>query len=1192
MMGRLLRRLGALVVLLTGTVGAPIALWTFGRTLIPDHLPGAAELWAALTTPDNGRTLATAMLLAGTVLWLVFLGCVLLDLAARLTHRPTWRLPGLRVPQTIAAGLIGLVLAGTVTITGAPTATADPLPTLPHGSTAITATATAAPRTTTPVPDPVPTALAAPAASVVQQVPAGPEWTVRKGDTLWAIARTTLSDPFRYTEIVALNTGRAQPDGRALTNGDWLQPGWILTLPADAHLPADITTGTTVAGGTGGGMEVTVARGDTLSGIAADHHRDTADVWAANAHRPEPGGAALTDPDLIYPGWIITIPAAAPPAPAPDQPVTPPGQPVTPARQPVTPAGQPVTPAAPEATAPGSGTEHTGAPTTPDAPAAGASGPEGQPLTPAAAAPDQPVTPPVTPTRPAETPPPAAPAAPAATGPTATTGEPVTPAPTPAAPPVTGAPVPAVTAPATAAAPTDGDLSLALAAAGAAFLAGGVYATLRRSRRRQERRRRAGRTFPPPTPDLIPLEQVLATTGRAGHLDATFLHRALQSLATRCATDTLPLPDVVAARLSTAELELRLHRPTSDAPTPWAASGDGTRWTLSRTDPSPAAETGGTPGGWPDHPGRPAPFPTLVSIAHTGDGDHWLVDLERMGTAVLTGDPARCRLLARHIAAELGHNAWSDLVRVTVVGWAAELADLSPGRVDVHTIAGRVFTAAAAQHREIRPAAMEALDGRRDDVTVDAFAPHILIIDPAATDFTPDDAAGMAELAALLDTAADGPRSTVALLLAAGTGDGGDDAVAGRWRIEVDPDGTLRVPELGMEGAAEQLSAGEARQIAQVLRAAADTTDHPAPPAPGDQPWDTVSDSLGSLLPQPGVSRDRDVPVVHLADTVDDADYSTSVLPLPAGAYTTAAAVTPDDLKVLAPMVSTAARQRVHDADPGLDADLADWHDLTNPRPKITVLGPVEVLCTGDLPDGGSSRAAHTEVVAYLATRPRGATVLEYARAVFGERDVDLYRPGTGELRPRVRKLLYTTRHWLGQDPATGQFYLPFVTGVRDPVYRLHGALLDAELFRRLRLRAATRPPATGIPDLETALRLVTGEPFDRRREHGYQWLQNNQLDAEYRRMITDTAQIVAVHHLHTGHPAKAIAPCQVALLAGADSSDKTLCNLYRAHLDLGDQHGADRHLQALLNKHDIDEEIELPPETFAMLHGNQWSVG
>ncbi|GAB7052334.1 hypothetical protein [Catenuloplanes indicus] len=51
---------------------------------------------------------------------------------------------------------------------------------------------------------------------------------------LFQIAAKTLGDGNRYPEIVALNEGRPQPDGRSLTDPTSLEPGWILVLPEDA----------------------------------------------------------------------------------------------------------------------------------------------------------------------------------------------------------------------------------------------------------------------------------------------------------------------------------------------------------------------------------------------------------------------------------------------------------------------------------------------------------------------------------------------------------------------------------------------------------------------------------------------------------------------------------------------------------------------------------------------------------------------------------------------------------------------------------------------------------------------------------------------------------------------------------------------------------------------------------------------
>ena len=56
--------------------------------------------------------------------------------------------------------------------------------------------------------------------------------TVKRGDSLWRIARIHLGSGDRWTEIFDLNRGRVQPDGRALRNPHLIQIGWVLELPS------------------------------------------------------------------------------------------------------------------------------------------------------------------------------------------------------------------------------------------------------------------------------------------------------------------------------------------------------------------------------------------------------------------------------------------------------------------------------------------------------------------------------------------------------------------------------------------------------------------------------------------------------------------------------------------------------------------------------------------------------------------------------------------------------------------------------------------------------------------------------------------------------------------------------------------------------------------------------------------------
>ena len=98
-------------------------------------------------------------------------------------------------------------------------------------------------------------------------------YTVRRGDTLWGIARryhTTVGDLARRNRV-------ADPS--------LIYPGQVLQIPY---------TGTETA------ETYTVERGDTLWGIAREHGTTV----EALAERNQ-----LADPDLIYPGQVLRLPA-------------------------------------------------------------------------------------------------------------------------------------------------------------------------------------------------------------------------------------------------------------------------------------------------------------------------------------------------------------------------------------------------------------------------------------------------------------------------------------------------------------------------------------------------------------------------------------------------------------------------------------------------------------------------------------------------------------------------------------------------------------------------------------------------------------------------------------------------------------------------------------------------------------------
>ena len=57
--------------------------------------------------------------------------------------------------------------------------------------------------------------------------------TVRRGDTLWGLARTYLGTGNRWQEIFDLNAGSVQADGRTLRDPNLILIGWVLELPTN-----------------------------------------------------------------------------------------------------------------------------------------------------------------------------------------------------------------------------------------------------------------------------------------------------------------------------------------------------------------------------------------------------------------------------------------------------------------------------------------------------------------------------------------------------------------------------------------------------------------------------------------------------------------------------------------------------------------------------------------------------------------------------------------------------------------------------------------------------------------------------------------------------------------------------------------------------------------------------------------------
>ena len=304
LLSALLRALCALAVLLTALAGAPYALLRWGD--LPRSVPSWTGVQEFLSGPVDDTLLVSVITVIGLGAWACFTVSCLVEAGAVLRHRATPKIRGLGVFQGAAGFLIGsivLLAPAAASASAAPatpavaTATAhDARPTAdvgdhrgPRAGVDHVTTADETPlwdlaqhhlgdgRRWREIADlnphladgPLPkgTVVRLPATQsaaftdTVQQhresAPAS-TYTVRKGDTLSAIAQEHLGTAGDWPKIYALNKGEVQPTGRTFTDPNLIFPGQHLDLPhhgtaapdhtAPAQLPPhDRTTPTTPA---------------------------------------------------------------------------------------------------------------------------------------------------------------------------------------------------------------------------------------------------------------------------------------------------------------------------------------------------------------------------------------------------------------------------------------------------------------------------------------------------------------------------------------------------------------------------------------------------------------------------------------------------------------------------------------------------------------------------------------------------------------------------------------------------------------------------------------------------------------------------------------------------------------------------------------------------------------------------------
>lgn len=1021
--------LAALVALLLALVAIPVALYHFAGNPIPSQLPDLEQLKDALSRPDDGTNLMTALKVVGWLAWATAAIGILYEFVGQLRHTRAPRIP-------IAGNMVAAVLA--LTAIGVATA-AGPASALPGTSSHIEATRAGITAT-------------APAATHQASSPAT---NSTHGTNSHSAARTAAKPtPAPHTASAA--------------------------KPAASHAPAHAHA------------EVVVHTGDTLSEIAQREYGDAnryPQIFEANKGERQPDGRALTNPDRIYTGWHLSVPAnpeaadtTSPAAPAPAD--------ATPEAAPAPTSGAAATPTpAPQAGATTS-SEGSTADTTPGS-------------TPA-------VPSPIASSAPAATPSTASPsvaAAPAATPSAAVPSAAVPSAAVPSAAPATGSLIE------TSSAAVDSRLLAGLGGLAAA----GALGLLVLRRARQSSRRRPGQRIALPAGDAAIAEAQLRVA--ADPLTAAHLDLALRTIAHQATQEQQALPPVRAARITPDTLELYLTDDQDTLPIPFTAdpSVPGA-WTMPRgqldelLDPATAAAT-------------PAPYPTLVTLGYDENDAYLLINLEEIGSLTITGDTASSHAVLTALAVELIGSGWSDDVRVTLAGVLPELADaLASDRVNYVDELGEILTAleygAGVDRQVMGDADLDnPVQARASRLSSESWTPHLILTSQET------DAAARERVDQVMHQV---PRLAIATITAGGP-------AIGEWSLDVtsthagEPTISAVLQPAGLQLTPQRLGGPAYQHLLDAFRTNdQDLVDGPA--------WaDTLSDEL-DLDQLPDVTPHHDANLTLQED--DPSKPSAAAALKDDGRELDVADYIPDTIAALSALDAMgmgAVRAVIDHAGPApegdgaarpapLDSDSVAGRaapffgqpsanptssDPTSSRradgPMLRLLGNVEVL----QPSGGKtgSPKISSAILTYIALYP-GASTQDLDEAIW---------PGVRKTADERNPVVSRTRNWFGTAD-DGHPYLGRFDETGD--YRMtNDTPCDWFMFRRLVGHSIAK---ASTQDLVDALRLVQGRPLTG--DHRYAvapWVQGPQN--EMIQAIGDVAHEISTRACRDGDPRTAI---------------------------------------------------------------------
>ncbi|GAA4242418.1 hypothetical protein GCM10022254_75360 [Actinomadura meridiana] len=239
-----LRGLGALVVFVFLLVGCPVALYAMYGSPLPDRAPSWDEITTTLMRPDTDQSLFLAtVLLIGWAAWGMFIVSVCAEAINYLVGRHKSVMP--RPVRPLQRLVRDLVATATLTFTAAASLAASASAVNhAHAATSVHATEPGPDAKDTPAPsrEDTPGSTASNWTPLLaDEPPLDPEpdqrtWRthiVKRGETLWSLARRTYGSGALYPRIFKSSRTIDQPDGvPSLTDPDVIQPGQRVRLPA------------------------------------------------------------------------------------------------------------------------------------------------------------------------------------------------------------------------------------------------------------------------------------------------------------------------------------------------------------------------------------------------------------------------------------------------------------------------------------------------------------------------------------------------------------------------------------------------------------------------------------------------------------------------------------------------------------------------------------------------------------------------------------------------------------------------------------------------------------------------------------------------------------------------------------------------------------------------------------------------